>query len=77
MNVVIIQATDTVSGHGTAKGSATERLDGNFSVETSDFDGTLMPEQQNRNQISRVSFQITKRTNRNRTQNLLTFEKYY
>ena len=76
MNVVIIQATDTLSGHGTAKGSATERLDGNFSVETSDFDGTLM-KQQNRNHISRVSFQITKRTNRNRTQNLLTFEKYY
>ena len=48
MNVVIIQATDTVSGHGTAKGSATERLDGNFSVETSDFDGTLI-KQQNRN----------------------------
>ena len=58
----------------TAKRSATERLDGNFSVETSDFDGTLI-KQQNRNHISRVSFQITKRTNRNRTQNLLTFEK--
>ena len=34
MNVLIIQATDASSGHGTAKGSATERLDGNFSLET-------------------------------------------
>ena len=74
MNVLIIQATDTISEHGTAKGSATEKLDGNFSLETSDCDGTLI-KQQNRNQISRVSFRITKRTNRNRTQNLLTFKK--
>ena len=74
MNILIIQATDTISGHGTAKGFVTERLDGNFSLETSDFDRTLI-KQQNRNQISRVSFQITKRTNRNRPQNLLTFEK--
>jgi len=58
MNVLIIQATDTISGHGTAKSSATERLDGNFSSETSDCDGTLI-KQQNRNQISRVSFRIT------------------
>ena len=62
------------SSHRYDKGSATERLDRNFSLETSDFDGTLI-KQQNRNQISRVSFRITKRTNRNRTQNLLTFEK--
>ena len=34
MNVLIIQATDAISGHGTTKGSATERLDGNFSLET-------------------------------------------
>ena len=34
MNVLIIQATDAISGHGTAKGSATERLDVNFSLET-------------------------------------------
>ena len=74
MNVLIIQATDAISRHGTAKGSATERLDGNFSLETLDFDGTLI-KQQNRNQISRVSFRITKRTNRNRTHNLLTFKK--
>ena len=74
MNVLIIQATDTISGHGTAKGSATERLDRNFSLETSDFDGTLI-KQQNRNHISRVSFRITKRTNRNRAQNLLTLKK--
>lgn len=42
MNVLIIQATDTISGHGTAKGSATERLDRNFSLETSDYDRTLI-----------------------------------
>ena len=47
MNVLIIQATDTISRHGTAKGSVTERLDGNFSLET-DCDGALI-KQQNRN----------------------------
>ena len=74
MNELIIQATDTISGQGTATGSATERLDGDFSLETSDCDGTLI-KQQNRNQISRVSFRITNRTNRNRTQTLLTYKK--
>lgn len=59
MNVLIIQATDTISGHGTAKGSATERLDGNFSLETSNCDRTLM-KQHDRNQISRVSFRKPK-----------------
>lgn len=59
MNVLIIQATDTISGHGTAKESATERLDGNFSLETSNCDRTLI-KQQNRNQIPRVSFRKPK-----------------
>ena len=53
MNVPIIQATNTISGHGTAKSSATERLDGNFSLETSDCDGTLI-KQQNRNQTKHI-----------------------
>ena len=64
MNVLILQATDAISRHGTAKGSATERLDRNFSLETSHCDRTLI-KQQNRYQISRVSFRITKRTNQN------------
>ena len=54
MNVLIIQAADAISAH----------LDGNFSLETSDCDRTLI-KQQNRYQMSRVSFRITKRTNRN------------